>query len=150
MKKTEVRKKDTPWDVGFHYLENREDCASLEAECCIINFVPLSFGLALLALFRLTALCKLLAGGNDSTKKVTSPPPVWINEPFIPLHIFTRRAQNLEWRSDRTTDVPENYLQTEIHNYWSPMMSPRRSIMPVHHRQRRSGFNGHTLGLTDK
>lgn len=41
----------------------------------------------------LTALCKLLAGGNDFTKKVTPPPPVRINEPFIHFHIYKKRTQ---------------------------------------------------------
>lgn len=40
----------------------------------------------------LTALCKLLAGGNDFTKKVTPPPPARINEPFIHFRIYKKRT----------------------------------------------------------
>ncbi len=47
----------------------------------------------------LTALCKLLAGGNDFTKKVTPPPPVRINEAFIHFRIYKKGTQpGLAWQ----------------------------------------------------
>lgn len=53
----------------------------------------------------LTAICKLLAGGNDFTEKVTPLPLVHINQSFIHFHVYKRRGNQFTRQPARKTDI---------------------------------------------